>query len=133
MTDDQSHSNPTRFVMGSESRPESSSPPEPAREASPAPRTDDASLAPLLGRVESQLQRIAGRLEAEERARQFHDFSMARLIGVFLQLLVLGFVVAALVDWRFDNPEARQLVKLAFAGVLQIAALTSFVVAREKR
>lgn len=109
--------------------------PEPTDEgaASAAPeRTTDELLASLR-RIERLLEQVRQRLEVTERATRYREFSLARLIGALLQALVVGLLVAALADWAFQGSPAQQLVKLTFAGVLQLGALTAFIMTREPR
>ncbi len=82
----------------------------------------------ILRRVETLLAEIRGRLDASTRERRYQQFSVAQLIGWFVQLLALGVAVAAIVNWVYG--EARlvdQVVTLVFAGVLQLGALTAFM------
>ena len=92
----------------------------------------DESLA-VLRQIEQSLDEIRGRVDTATRAHRHREFSVARLIGALLQALVVGFVIAALADWAYQAPPAGQLVKLAFAGVLELGALTAFVLARDGR
>jgi hypothetical protein len=50
-----------------------------------------------------------------------------------LQVIVGGLVVLALFDWLLGAPVDGLLVKLVFAAVLQLGALTAFVVSRGGR
>ena len=89
----------------------------------------------LLGRlrqIESLLADIRGQVDATLRERRHREFSVARLTGALLQALVVGLVIAAVADWAYRADPAFQLVKLAFAGVLQLGALTAFVMSRQR-
>lgn len=100
-------------------------------EAAPPPDlVPDAAT--LLRRMESHLHEIRGALDAEAHERTYREFSTGRLIGTVLQIVVAGLVVLALLDWVLDAPTDALLIKLAFAAVLQLAALTVFVVARRR-
>lgn len=96
----------------------------------PAQRPRGEDLLAALQRVEDVVKDIRGRLESTARERRHREFSAAWLIGTLLQALVIGFVIAALADWAFEAELGKQLVKLALAGVLQLGALTAFVLAR---
>jgi hypothetical protein len=110
------------------------SPPRPRAERRPGSEREDlAELAAVLVRIEHALNEVREHLEASEHERQHREFSIARLLGSLLQALVIGLMIAALADWVYGQPEARQLVKLAFAGVLQLGALTAFLTARDRR
>ena len=86
----------------------------------------------VLRRIERTLEEIRGRLETTARAQRHVEFSPARLIGALFEVLVLGLVIAALADWIYQAPLPNQLVKLTLAGVLQLVALTAFVLAPKK-
>lgn len=110
---------------------------KPTERSDPAQRRSGEDLLAALQRVEEVVKDIRGRLEGmgewvetTTRERRHRQFSAAWLIGSLLQALVIGFVVAALADWAFEAELGRQLVKLALAGVLQLGALTAFVLAR---
>jgi len=116
-------------------------PDEPQREA-PASTNDagDVERNPgaderlvVLRRMEQALDEIRGRLEATARARQHREFSLPRLLAALCQMLVVGLVGVALADWTYQGPSARLLVELALAGVLQLGALTAYVLACDGR
>ena len=97
----------------------------------PPPAASD--LAASLARLEQVLGDIRGQLEALSRARRHREFSPARLCGVVLQVLAAAFVVLAGADWIYQAPPATQLVKLLFSLVVQLGALTAFLLARDAR
>lgn len=97
-----------------------------------AQEPDAAEPLELLRRIERSLSEIHDRLEAREHERRHQEFSVARLIGSLVQALVVGFLIAAIADWVYNAPVEKQLVKLAFAGVLQLLALTAFTLTREQ-
>ncbi len=97
------------------------------------PPTSPADVAASLARVEQVLRDIRGQLEAAGRARQHREFSPARLSGAVLQVLAVAFVVLAAADWIYQAPPAAQLIKLLFALVVQLGALTAFLLARDAR
>lgn len=102
------------------------------REPPKSTEAKPTDLAEALERVERSIEQIRGHVEQVVRERQHQEFSAARLIGALLQVVVLGFVVAAIADWAYEAKEGPQLVKLAFAAVFQLGALTAFVVARQR-
>ena len=112
-------------------------PPESASDTPQAAGTEEPRIAAdtlaVLRQIERSLEEIRARLEARARAQRHREFSFARLLGAMFQVLVLGLVIAALSDWLYQAPPGTQLVKLAFAGVLQLAALTAYLMAREGR
>jgi len=102
--------------------------------ANPPPADATRQAAATLERIEQVLGEIRGRLDALDRERRYRSFSLARLAAAVLQALVIGFLLAALADWLFysDTVQAGAvLVKLGFAAVLQLAALTGFAVGRD--
>jgi hypothetical protein len=98
----------------------------------PAPATPDAAESPTeqLRRIERLLVEIRGCLETLHRAQHHQEFSPARLIGAVLQMVTVAFLLAAVADWVYQAQPATQIIKLMFAGVVQLGALTAFVVAR---
>ncbi|MBW7904541.1 MAG: hypothetical protein LC135_07985 [Phycisphaerae bacterium] len=105
------------------------------RPASPAPADPRSSegKTPPGDRVVELLEEIRGRLDADARDRAHKPFSLAWLLGGLLQVLVVGLVVLAALDWLFQTGAAPLLTKLAFAITLQLMALTAFVLARDDR
>jgi hypothetical protein len=81
-----------------------------------------------LERMEKLLNQIRGTLDAAARAGEHREFSVGRTVGWVLQIIVAGLVVLALLDWLLAAPTDSLLVKLAFAAVLQLSALTAFLV-----
>jgi hypothetical protein len=98
---------------------------EPRGAPAPAQSTPDA-----LNRIEQTLIEIRARLDRVAREKEYREFSPSRFFGWMAQTCVVGFAGAALSDWFFDFDAARILVKLAFAAVLQLAALTAFTFSR---
>lgn len=81
-------------------------------------------------RVEKLLGQIRGGLDAATRDSEHREFSIGRLVAAILQVIVAGLVALALLDWFLAAPTDSLLVKLAFAAVLQLSALTAFLVWR---
>jgi hypothetical protein len=100
------------------------------------PEADDTirigDLLAAIRRIEKRLGELHGSVEALVRERQHREFSIAALAGSLLQVVVVGFLFAALADWIYGGPPARQLVKIGFAAVLQLGALTAFFIARTR-
>jgi len=105
-----------------------------ARAGKPSSRfaPDEESLPPV-ARLEERLTQIRDLLDTAEREQRHKEFSAARLTGALAQALVVALLAWALSDWVFALPPETVLVKLGFAAVLQLAALTAFVVGREGR
>ena len=97
--------------------------PDPAETPSPSA----AEVLPVLRRIERVLGEIRGTLDTAERERQHKEFSSLRLIGAILQVIVGGLVALAVLDWVFEAQVEALFVKLAFAAVLQLIALTAFL------
>jgi len=83
-----------------------------------------------LARVERLLREIHAMLDAGVRDQEHHSFSLSLLVGSILQVVVAGLIALALLDWIFGAPSDALLLKLAFAAVLQLCALTAFAVSR---
>jgi hypothetical protein len=98
-------------------------------------RTDDLpqDVATAFERMERVLRQIRGSLDTTTREAKYREFSPLRLVGAVLQVFVAGLVVLALLDWFLAAPTDSLLIKLAFAAVLQLSALTAFVVSRHSR
>lgn len=99
------------------------------RESAPSETSDESIV--VLQRIERLLFEIRGRLETKERAGRHQQFSLGRLLGSLLEVLVVVVTIWTVADWVYQAPPGGQLVKLAFAGVVQLGALTAFVLARE--
>ena len=70
--------------------------------------------------------------------RRHKEFSFTMLAGRIAQAIVIALLVWALSDMIFIGVSSGEtvgfpLVKLAFAGVLQLVALTAFVASRPDR
>ncbi len=123
MSDDEQSGADERQTRGRDSGP--------AREtAGRADLIPDASV--TLERMEKLLSQIRGALDAAARAGKHREFSLARTTGWVLQVIVAGLVVLALLDWLLQAPVDSLFVKLAFAVVLQLSALTAFVVSGDE-
>lgn len=94
--------------------------------------TDLAELLGVLRRIERTLVEVRGQFETLTRDQRHREFSPARLIGALLQALVLFFVIAGLADWVYQAELGQPLIKLLFAGVFQLGALTAFVLSRNR-
>ncbi|MGE0479852.1 MAG: hypothetical protein AB7Q17_05205 [Phycisphaerae bacterium] len=104
--------------------------------AGESPPPDAAALDERLAalqRIDRGIVELRGLIEAKLREDAYHEFSIARLIGAVLQVIVVGLVVLALLDWIFSGPLNTLLTKLAFAAFFQLAALTGFVVSQARR
>ena len=91
------------------------------------PSPSAAEVLTVLRRIDRVLGEIRGVLDAAERERQHKEFSSLRLIGAILQVIVGGLVALAVLDWVFEAQVEALFVKLAFAAVLQLTALTAFL------
>ncbi|MBK9129285.1 MAG: hypothetical protein IPM13_16015 [Phycisphaerales bacterium] len=119
---------------------ESGSPREGAQPGEPAPSpryamadTEGGRVVAALGRIEEKLEDLRRRVETLTREQQHKDFSWLLAAGIVVQVIAAGFILAALADWVFAADPAKQLIKLMFAGVLQVGALTAFLWTRRPR
>lgn len=92
----------------------------------PAPAGETSERADDLERIERGVSEIRAHFQAEKREARHKDFSLALLAAVIAQALAVVLLAWAALDClqRFDASVI--LVKLAFAGVLQLIALTGF-------
>jgi len=107
----------------------------PAPAAVRGPSESPPETADRTARLERLVQEIHGKVDADARDRVHRPFSLAWLIGTLIQVLAVGLMVLALLDWVFQPPKAdiQVLIKLGFAIALQLITLTAFVIAREDR
>jgi len=99
------------------------------RRTEPAPLPEDVTR--TFERMERLLGRIHGALDASAREGEHRELSYGRLVGGILQIIVAGLVALALLDWLLHGVVNSLFVKLAFAMVLQLSALTAFVMSRK--
>jgi hypothetical protein len=122
MTDEPAHNSPANEVP--ETTADNTSP---AASGAPAEH-----LAASVERMERTLEQVRKRVEGDAREERYQEFSLARFSGSLLQVLVICLLLVALADWLYDRGPGRLLVTLGFATVLQLGALTAFVVARDR-
>ena len=102
-------------------------------EANPGTADEHEESPAVLRRIERLLFEIRGRMESTARSERYREFSLARLSGTIAQFVVIALLIMAVVDWVNPQiPPGGQLVRLAFAGVLQLVALTAFILSRDK-
>lgn len=96
-------------------------------------RTRGADRDEALRHIEGALDDIRTALDAHLRERQHRDFSLARFAGAISQAVVIGILAWAASDCFFGIAGETILIKLGFAGVLQLVAMTAFVLAGRER
>lgn len=101
-------------------------------EPSPSQESLPEDVRHAFERLETLLKKIHGSLDARAREREHRDWAYLRTVAVILQILVAGLMVLALFDWILYGPVNTLIVKLAFAGVLQITSLTAFIISGKK-
>lgn len=100
-------------------------------------RPEDAAAA--IGRLEGLLREIRGALDASAREQEHREFSIARLLAAIAQGLSIGLLLWAALDWLMPGEPGQGAgqgaagLKLLFAIVLQLMALTAFYVSRPHR
>jgi hypothetical protein len=99
--------------------------------AAASERLRDSAAA--LERIEKHLRAMRDALDTAAREDAHRQYSAGRVIGAVLQVVVGGLVALALVDWCLSAPAEALLTKLAFAAVLQLAALSAWLVSRPER
>ena len=81
------------------------------------------------------LQEILRFLRVANRRREQGDFSLARFAGAIVQMIAIGALIWALFATLGENKAGKagvELVRLAYAAVLQLIALTFFLIASRK-
>lgn len=96
------------------------------------PAGDSSRPAECLTRTEQTLVQIRDLLEIQARERQYQTASPLLVVGLVVQVAVVGLIALALLDWAFGNFAAPLYIKLMLAVVLQLIALTVFLVTRER-
>lgn len=86
-----------------------------------------------LQQMEKTLTQIHGAIDASARDDEHRHFSTVKTVGAILQVVVGGLLALALLDWILGAETASLMTKLAFATVLQLCALTAFVVVGRMR
>lgn len=81
-----------------------------------------------LRHMEKLLAEIRGSLDASARDGEHREFSTVKTVGAILQVVVGGLLILALLGWMLDARWDGLMLKLAFAAVLQLCALTAFIV-----
>ena len=89
-----------------------------------APNAGDASSS---GSQQRLLQEILSTLQRLERRDKSIDFSLARLGGAIMQMAAIGALVWS--AFSLNETFSVQLIRLGYAIVLQLIALTLFVTA----
>ncbi len=87
---------------------------------------DDVSL------VGVTLQEILAFLRMADRRRQTEDFSLSRMGGIVMQMLALAALVWSIFSVIRGEEYGAQIVHLLFTFVLQLIALTCFMLAARK-
>jgi len=103
--------------------------PEMVHPARTPPRRADST-------IEVKLDRIIQQLQVLTRLREHREFSLPRLIAAIAQLLVIGLLiwtVVFLVDLTDINLQTSTLLKLFGAILLQLIALTFFILDHQDR
>ncbi len=103
----------------------------PAAPPSNTPESPQVELLSAVRRLETLVKEMHGHVESITRQQRHREFSAARLIGALLQAVVIGFTIAAIADWVYAAAPATLIIKLLFAGVVQLGALTAFVLSRD--
>ena len=78
------------------------------------------------------LREILGFVRGLDRRSQTEDFSLARLAGAIVQILALAALVTAFFGWMKGDPPLEQIIRLLHALVLQLLAMTFFILSGKK-
>ncbi|MCG3129084.1 MAG: hypothetical protein CHACPFDD_03993 [Phycisphaerae bacterium] len=85
----------------------------------------------LLERIDAALADIRAHLDALARDRERRDLTAGRLTGAIAQSLVIALLAWAASDWIFGVAFETLATKLGFALLLQLLALTGFLLSRD--
>ncbi|QOJ13896.1 MAG: hypothetical protein HRU75_04230 [Planctomycetia bacterium] len=91
-----------------------------------APDTPEARL----DRCEELLRDIRDRIARAARESQYEELSLGRVAGGLAQLVAAGLLAMAVAEWALVGATGTMYTRLAFAGVVQLVALTGFAAAR---
>lgn len=112
--------------------PSSAPPNPPKKDAQPITEFRPEDAANAVARLEKLLRDVRGALEARERESEHREFSTVRLLGAIAQMFAVGLLIWAMIDWFFQPLMDQSLVKAVFAGVLQLMAMTAFLMSRPR-
>ncbi|MBI4581363.1 MAG: HAD family hydrolase [Planctomycetes bacterium] len=101
-------------------------------QAAPAGDSPAAADRQDAGAVSSTLQEILSFLRMVDRRQQADDFSLNRLVGVLVQMLAVAALVWAIFSMIRGEDYGAQIVRLLFALMLQLIALTCFSLASRR-
>ncbi len=90
--------------------------------AAPEPQSESAAL----------LREILAFLRSVDRRGQADDFSLARLLGAVAQIIALGVLIWAIFAIMGSEEPIVQLIRLTLAVLLQLIALTCFIMPGKK-
>jgi len=114
----------TRIAAGSGAGP--TAPAKPEEETAPAVKEPPGDAAAIL-------QEILLFLRTADRRAQAEEFSLGRLVGAIVQIVAIGAFTWALFGWiRGEMMPSEELVRLQFATLLQLLALTCFILSPRK-
>jgi hypothetical protein len=109
-------------------------PSQPGAVANGELRPEEAAAA--IGRLEGLVREIRGALDASAREQEHREFSVARLLAAVAEALAIGFLLWAALNWLMATEPGEGgaiVIKLLFATVLQLMALTAFFLSRPQR
>jgi hypothetical protein len=97
--------------------------------ANSARHTDNATDA---SESAALLQEILTFLRTVDRRSRAEEFSLGKLMGALVQILVVGVLVYSIFGWLRNIGNTELLVRLQFATLLQLMALTCFSLTSRK-
>lgn len=101
---------------------------------SPTALASETPTDSVLNQMNTTLQEILGFHRMVDRRAQAEEFSFARLLGVIVQMLALGTLIWSVLGWiqAPDTLLGTHLIRLLLCIVLQLLALTFFIVGQQK-
>jgi hypothetical protein len=89
-----------------------------------------------LAKIQTMLSEILLELRQQNRMKIHSDFSYSKLIGAVCQLLVVGllfWIIIGLADLGEISGPAGTMIKILAAILLQVLALTFFILDRQEK
>jgi D-glycero-D-manno-heptose 1,7-bisphosphate phosphatase len=101
----------------------------PAKRDTAATKRDESEPA---GDVAAILQEILSFMRQVDRRSRADEFALGRLLGAMAQIIALGALTWVIFGWLRDEVRTELLVRLGFASLFQLMALTCFSLSPRK-
>jgi D-glycero-D-manno-heptose 1,7-bisphosphate phosphatase len=95
-------------------------------------RSEEPSSSQAIEQMAARSQEILDFLRMVDRREQAEDFSLSKLLAAITQILALGALIWAAIGLLGSDDWAIQMLKLAYAAVLQMLTLSLLILAGRK-